>query len=73
MMLGQAAFVAAGGAEDSSVSPALFLIVLALGLALVFLYRSMRRQLRRIDFDAEGSSDAERMRRDGSSNGGTAP
>jgi hypothetical protein len=74
MTSGQAAVVATGNtAADSNVSPALFLVVLALGLALVFLYRSMRRQLRRIDFDADATSDAERMRRPGSPNGDATP
>jgi hypothetical protein len=39
-----------------------FAVIAALALAVVFLYRSMRRQLGRIDFDANGTSDAERMR-----------
>ncbi|WP_129670139.1 hypothetical protein [Phytoactinopolyspora endophytica] len=39
-----------------------FWIVIALLLALFVLYRSMRRQLRRIDFDESGSTDEERMR-----------
>jgi hypothetical protein len=38
---------------------------------LIVLYRSLRRQLRRIDFDAEAESDAERMRRDGTTRDGT--
>jgi hypothetical protein len=47
------------------------LLVLAfLALAVVFLYRSMRKQLKRIDFDPEGRTDAERMRgRNASRNG----
>lgn len=39
-----------------------FLVFVFLILAVVFLYRSMRKQLKRIDFDAEGQTDAERMR-----------
>ncbi len=35
--------------------------MLGLALAMVFLYRSMRKQLKRIDFNAEGGSDQERM------------
>lgn len=47
-----------------------FLVFALLILAVVFLYRSMRKQLKRIDFDPEGQTDAERMRgRDSSSNG----
>jgi hypothetical protein len=36
-------------------------MVVLLGAALVLLLRSMRKQLRRIDFDDTGESDAERM------------
>jgi hypothetical protein len=47
-----------------------FLVLAFLAVAVVFLYRSMRKQLRRIDFDPEGTTDAERMRdRDSSTNG----
>lgn len=47
-----------------------FLVLLFLAVAVVFLYRSLRKQLRRIDFDPEGRTDAERMRgRDSSTNG----
>lgn len=41
--------------------PGAFLVVLLLGAALVLLLRSMRKQIRRIDFDDTGESDAERM------------
>jgi hypothetical protein len=41
--------------------PGAFLMVVLLGAALVLLLRSMRKQLRRIDFDDTGESDAERM------------
>jgi hypothetical protein len=56
---------------DSAIGPGLlgFLVVVALGLALVFLYRSLRKQLRRIDFDADATSDVDRMRADGSADG----
>lgn len=51
-------------AEDSGIGPGLygFLVIVFLILALVLLYRSMRKQIRRVDFDPEGGSDAERMR-----------
>ena len=56
---------------DSAIGPGLlgFLVVVALGLALVFLYRSLRKQLRRIDFDADATSDVDRMHPDGSADG----
>jgi hypothetical protein len=38
-------------------------VVLLLGIAVFFLYRSMRSQLRRIDFDEKAPDDAGRMRR----------
>jgi hypothetical protein len=38
-----------------------FWIVVALGLALVVLYRSMRKQMGRVDFNADGLTDDERM------------
>ena len=76
MRFGQVVFVAAPdtSAPESAVGPGLvgFLVVVALGLALVFLYRSLRKQLRRIDFDADATSDADRMRPDGSADGDTA-
>jgi hypothetical protein len=39
-------------------------VLLTVGLiaSVVLLYRSMRTQLKRIDFDPEGTTDAERMR-----------
>ncbi len=36
-------------------------MVLGLAAAVFVLYRSLRRQLKRIDFDPEGRTDAERM------------
>lgn len=58
---------AIGAAEsaDSSVGPGLlgFLVVIFLLVALFVLYRSMRKQIRRVDFDAEGGTDEERMHR----------
>ena len=54
-------------ADGSRVGPGLlgFLVFAGLCAALIVLYRSLRRQLRRIDFDAEGESDAERDRHAG--------
>jgi hypothetical protein len=72
MRSGQVVFAAARDVPaDSAVGPGLlgFLVVVALGLALVFLYRSLRKQLRRIDFDADATSDVDRMRADGSADG----
>ena len=76
MSVAQAVVMAANGAasadaDGSGVGPGLlgFLVVAGLGVALILLYRSLRRQLRRIDFDPEGRSDAERMRRDGTGDG----
>ncbi|HET6729594.1 MAG TPA: hypothetical protein VFG96_09250 [Jiangellaceae bacterium] len=68
MRSGQVVFAAA---PDVPAGPGLlgFLVVVALGLALVFLYRSLRKQLRRIDFDADATSDVDRMRPDGSADG----
>ena len=69
MRSGQVVFAAAPDVPaDSAIGPGLlgFLVVVALGLALVFLYRSLRKQLRRIDFDADATSDVDRMRLDGS-------
>lgn len=49
--------------EESSAGPGSlgFWVVIALALALFVLYRSMRKQIRRVDFDAEGTTDEERM------------
>ena len=49
--------------EESSAGPGSlgFWVVVALALALFVLYRSMRKQIRRVDFDAEGTTDEERM------------
>jgi hypothetical protein len=72
MRSGQVVFAAAPDVPaDSVIGPGLlgFLVVVALGLALVFLYRSLRKQLRRIDFDADAASDVDRMRPDGSADG----
>lgn len=41
--------------------PYAFFFFLAMGLALVFLLFSMRKQVRRIRFNEQGQSDAERM------------
>lgn len=58
-----AALVATTSTEDSSIGPGLlgFLVVVGLAAAVFVLYRSLRRQLKRIDFDPEGRTDAERM------------
>lgn len=64
--------VLASTTDGSSIGPGLtgFLVLAFLAVAVVFLYRSLRKQLRRIDFDPEGRTDAERMRkRDSSANG----
>jgi len=64
--------VLASTTDGSGMGPGLtgFLVLAFLAVAVVFLYRSMRKQLRRIDFDPEGTTDAERMRdRDSSTNG----
>jgi hypothetical protein len=45
------------------VSPLLGLTVLVLAIALFFLVRSMRRQIKKIDFDETGLTDEERARR----------
>ena len=72
MRSGQVVFAAAPDVPaDSAIGPGLlgFLVVVALGLALVFLYRSLRKQLRRIDFDADATADVDRMRPDGAADG----
>ncbi|NED99803.1 hypothetical protein [Phytoactinopolyspora halotolerans] len=51
-----------GGGFPISAGSAGFWIVIALALALVVLYRSMRKQLRRVDFDESASTDEERVR-----------
>lgn len=38
-----------------------FWIVIALIVVLFFLYRSMRKQIRRVDFDPDAATDAERI------------
>lgn len=57
------ALTAESEAENSGIGPGLygFLVVVFLVLALVLLYRSMRKQIRKVDFDPEGASDTERM------------
>jgi hypothetical protein len=42
-----------------------FVVLAGLALAVIVLYLSLRKQLKRIDFDPEGRTDAERMRRQG--------
>lgn len=39
-----------------------FLVLVGLALAVLLLYLNMRKQLKRIDFNPDGLSDAERMR-----------
>ncbi|WP_298326379.1 hypothetical protein [Haloactinopolyspora sp.] len=40
-----------------------FLVIVFLALALVLLYRSMRKQIRKVDYNDQGVTDEERMRR----------
>lgn len=42
-----------------------FVVLAGLALAVILLYLSLRKQLKRIDFDPEGRTDAERMRKHG--------
>ncbi|WP_053203467.1 hypothetical protein [Jiangella muralis] len=59
------AYIAAESeAEDSGVGPGLYglLVLIFLVAALFLLYRSLRKQIRRVDFDPEGVDDVERMR-----------
>ncbi|MGH8776356.1 MAG: hypothetical protein ACRDWI_14730 [Jiangellaceae bacterium] len=62
-----AAILATTEVDDAGIGPGPlgFLVFVGLLAAVFFLYRSMRKQMRRIDFDAEGQSDTERMRPDG--------
>lgn len=54
----------AAESEGTGAGPGLlgFLVVIFLLAALFLLYRSMRKQIRRVDFDADGVTDRERMR-----------
>jgi hypothetical protein len=52
-----------GVQQGLEVSPLLGLTVLALAIALFLLLRSMRHQLRKIDFDETALTDEERARR----------
>ncbi len=45
------------------------IVTAGLVVAVILLYRSMRTQLKKIDFDAQGTTDAERMRGTGTSEG----
>jgi len=38
------------------------IVTAGLALAVIVLYRSMRKQMKKIDFDPDGTTDAERMR-----------
>ena len=73
MGVGQAALVTANADSNGGIGLLGFLVIAGLAVALFFLYRSLRRQLGRIDFNAEGTSDAERMRGHGASDGDTRP
>jgi predicted membrane channel-forming protein YqfA (hemolysin III family) len=60
--------VVAAVAQDSTdedfglqAGPYAFFFFVAMGLALVFLLLSMRKQMRRVRFDERGTTDAERM------------
>jgi hypothetical protein len=64
----QLAAVAAVVAQDSTeegyglqAGPYAFFFFVAMGLALVFLLFSLRKQVRRIRFNEQGETDAERM------------
>lgn len=48
-----------------------FLVVAFLAVSLVLLYRSMRKQMRKVDFNDEGLTDEERMRRPESTDRGS--
>jgi hypothetical protein len=69
--------VLAAAAEDSGSvrGPGVVgvLILTGLALAVLLLYRSLRKQLRRIDFDPKGRTDAERMQRPGTGEGPVSP
>lgn len=53
-----------GASDPSSIGPGSlgFWVVVLLAVALFFLYRSMRKQMKRIEFDPAGTTDEERMR-----------
>lgn len=54
------------GTEDElglQAGPYAFFFFVALAVALFFLVRSMRKQMRRVDFNEAGLTDAERMSR----------
>ena len=57
--------IVAEGSTSSGPGPGLlgFLVIVFLGAALVLLYRSMRKQMRKVDYNDEGITDEERMRR----------
>lgn len=61
----QAVALTAAETEDSGPGPGLygFLVIVFLIVALFVLYRSMRKQIRKVDFDPDGADDAARMRR----------
>lgn len=46
------------------------IVTVGLVVAVILLYRSMRTQMKKIDFDPEGTTDAERMRGAGKSGDG---
>jgi hypothetical protein len=70
MVVAQAVLVATSATEAAPNAGLLgFLVIVGLGLALLVLYLSLRKQLGRIDFNPEGTSDAERMRRDDTAGG----
>jgi hypothetical protein len=76
--MGSVTDVLAGGTDGGGYSfgPGTigFVVLAGLALAIIVLYRSMRKNLRRIDFNPDGRTDAERMHgHDTRGNGGGLP
>lgn len=72
MFVSSEAFVASEAPDPSSL-PGMgngllgFIVTAGLVVAIVVLYRSMRTQMKKIDFDPDGTTDAERMHGPGKS------